>query len=292
MTAYDTNYLLSSRLASGQRGGKPQVAYKDMTISQIMNDLVESNIGSNASFRRMPNMSEGAILSNYGYNINHYSDNGMAFPYANLLTSLQELAQLTQIPTNVDETLFPVYFDTIATDTDKYVFTQFANQRGLDRRFVQGSDKAILISDTSNQLQDIRLIVDWQEEKTAVTSVFQSYSGTTTKIITDTVIDKTRIANSAFGYREVLMQSPTNQVGAEALKFLREPINYPVYAVYATLQDSPGFLFGIDWGYGDFVSLNAFGTVVDARISAISINISNKAEQISVQLQMSEAYTQ
>ena len=88
------------------------------------------------------------------------------------------------------------------------------------------------------------------------------------------------------------MQSPTNQVGAEALKFLREPINYPVYAVYATLQDSPGFLFGIDWGYGDFVSLNAFGTVVDARISAISINISNKAEQISVQLQMSEAYTQ
>jgi hypothetical protein len=293
ITAYDTNYLLSSRITSGQQGSKPQIAYKNVTISQIMYDLVRSNIGLNASARRMPNISEGSILSNYGYNISHYSgENGIAFPFTNLLTALQELSQITQVPTNVDETLFPVYFDTVATDTDKYVFMQFSNQRGLDRRFVRGNDKAILISDTSNQLQDIRLIVDWQEEKTVITSIFQAESGTNTTLTTATVADMTRISNSAFGYREALFQSPTADVAGEAKKFLREPINYPSYSVYATLQDAPGFLFGTDWGYGDFVSINAFGTVVDARIHAISINVSNKAEQISVQMQVSEAYTQ
>ncbi|MFN9111031.1 MAG: hypothetical protein ACK5XN_13290, partial [Bacteroidota bacterium] len=62
--------------------------------------------------------------------------------------------------------------------------------------------------------------------------------------------------------------------------------------VYATIQDSPGFLFGIDWGYGDFVTINAFGSIVDVRINAISITVTNKSEQIATQMQVSEAYTQ
>lgn len=292
MTAYDTNFLLSSRLTSGQFGNNPQLSYKDVTISQIMYDIVKSNIGSSASERRMPSFNEGREISNYGYKINHYSENGLALPFLNLMTALQELSQMTQVPTEVNETLLPVYFDTIAVDTNQYVFSQFANQRGVDRRFFKSNDKSILLSDTAGQLQDIRLIVDWQEEKTAVTSTYQSRSGTATTIFTETILDKTRIANSPFSYREVLLQSPTSNVGAEAEKFLKEPVNYPIYAVYATLQDAPGFLFGVDWGYGDFVTINAFGSIVDARINAISINISNKAEQISVQMQVSEAYTQ
>lgn len=292
MTAYDTNYLLASRLCSGQFGGNPQNAYKNVTVSQIMYSLVKDNIGSGAGLRRMPNFNEGRELTNYGYSINHYDENGITLPFSNLFTALQELSQMTRVPTEVNETLFPVYFDTVATDTNQYVFLQFPNQRGIDRRFVKSSDRSILLSDTSGQMQDIRLIVDWQEEKTAVTSVYQSRSGTQVNLFRDTVLDKTRIANSPFSYRETLLQSSSQSVTGEAIKFLKEPVNYPVYAVYATLQDTPGFLFGIDWGFGDFVTINAFGSIVDARINAISINISNKAEQISVQMQVSEAYTQ
>lgn len=292
MTAYDTNYLLASRLTSAQQGGSPQTAYTKITISQIMNDLVQRNIGQSASTRRLANFSGGRELSGYGYKIEHYSKNGISFPYANLLTALQELSQMTQFPVDVNDILYPVYFDTIATDTNQYVFSQFANQRGIDRRFVKGNNKATLLSDTSSQLQDIRLIVDWQDEKTVATGVYQTTSGTSTVITTSTVSDRTRIANSPFSYREVLFQAKSDNVAGEATNFLKEPINYPVYSVYATLQDSPGFLFGIDWGYGDFVTINAFGTTVDVRINGISITVSNKAEQISAQMQVSEAYTQ
>lgn len=292
MTAYDTNYLLASRLTSAQQGGFPQNAYTGITISQIMNDLVQRNIGQSASNRRLANFSGGRELSGYGYKIEHYSKNGISFPYANLLTALQELSQMTQFPVDVNETLYPVYFDTVATDTNQYLFSQFANQRGIDRRFVKGNNKATLLSDTSGQLQDIRLIVDWQDEKTVATGVYQTSSGTSTVITTSTVSDKTRIANSPFSVREVLFQAKSANVQGEAIEFLKEPINYPVYSVYATLQDSPGFLFNIDWGYGDFLTINAFGTTVDVRINGVSINVSNKAEQISAQMQVSEAYTQ
>jgi hypothetical protein len=293
MTAYDTNYLLASRITSAQFGNSPQTAYKNVTNSAIMYDLVQNNIGSNSSIRRLPNFSEGKQLSNYGYLITHYSSKGIAFAYANLLTALQELSQMTQFPVDVNETLYPVYFDTIATSTNQYVFTQFANQRGLDRRFVNANNKAVLLSDTSSQLQDIRLIIDWQEEKTSVISVYQGLSGTTPTISASApVIDKTRIANSPFAYREVLLQSKTSDLIGEATKYLKEPINYPVYSVYATVQDSPGFLFGVDWGYGDFVTINAFGSIVDVRINGISITITNKAEQIVTQMRVSEAYTQ
>lgn len=293
MTAYDTNYLLASRITSAQFGDKPETAYKDMTNSNIMFDLVRNNIGSNAGVRRLTNFSEGRELSNYGYKINHYTnDKGMPFAYANLLTALQELSQMTQVPVDINETLAPVYFDTIATSSNQYVFTQFPNQRGVDRRFIDGSNKSVLLSDTSSQLQDIRLIVDWQEEKTAVISVYQALLNNVPVISTATFLDKTRIANSPFSYREVLLQAKTSSVAGEAEKFIKEPINYPVYAVYATVQDSPGFLFGIDWGYGDFVTINAFGSIVDVRINAISITVTNKSEQIATQMQVSEAYTQ
>ena len=53
-------------------------------------------------------------------------------------------------------------------------------------------------------------------------------------------------------------------------------------------QDSPGFLYGIDWNYGDYFTINVFGTTVDARINAITATITNKSEQIDVSMQVSE----
>jgi len=292
ITAYDTNYLLASRLTSNQLGGNPLTAFTNITVSQIMYQLVRDNMGTAASTRQMPNFFEGQPLANYGYLINHYNEDGAPFAYVNLLTALQELSRMTVTPVEVNETLFPVFFDTVAVDTNSYSFQLFANQRGADRRFVNGSQRAMIINDAMGQLQDVRFIADWQEEKTAVVGVWESFENNVQSISSKTVIDKTRIVNSPFSYREVLFSSPTAAVEAEATKFLRDPINYPTYSVYATLQDAPGFLYGIDWGYGDFVTLNAFGTMVDARINAISFNITSKSEQIQTQLQVSEAYTQ
>jgi hypothetical protein len=295
ITAYDTNFLLASRVTSNQFNGSPQTPYKNVTLSRIMYELVRDNIGSNANARQMTGLTEAREIPRYGYLIEHYSEKGMPYAYANLLTALQELYQMSTQQVQVDELVFPVYFDTVAIDTNSYVFQQFPNQRGVDRRFIKGSNKANVISDTMGHMRDVRFVADWQDEKTSVQGVWTN-STTTNGVTTQTIVphistDKKRVGNSPYSLREVLFTSPTSSVAAETNKYLKQPINYPVFSAYATLQDVPGFLYGIDWGYGDYLTMNVFGTIVDVRIDAITVTLTNKTEEIKVKLQASEEFS-
>jgi Siphovirus ReqiPepy6 Gp37-like protein len=285
ITAYDTNYLLASRLTSGQFNNSPTTAYTNTQISTIMSSLVSSNIGSGSNTRRMASFSESVDLGNYGYLVEHYTATGISYPYVNLLSALQELSQLTQTPSQANEDLFPVFFDTVSVTSNSFIFQLFANQRGEDRRYTNGSRKGLLLSDTLGQLQRLRFEADWQDEKTSVTALYRENN----VALIATNRDERRIANSPFSVRETFVTARTNDVNSATINALREPINFPKYTVYATIQDVPAFLFGVDWNYGDYVTVNAFGTQVDARIHAITITLTNKAEQIDVNMQVSES---
>ena len=292
ITAYDTNYLLASRLTSNQFGGKPQTAFTNVTLSTIMYELVRDNMGVKAELRRMPLFSEGQAISGWGNNIEYYSPTGQTFAYANLLSALQELQQMSLTPVEVDDTIYPLYFDVIAVDTNSFVFMQYANQRGVDRRFYAGNSKAVVLSDTMGHLRDVRFSADWLDEKTSVTAVYTNTpTGGNTTITTSIANDKTRIANSPFSLRETLLTASSANPSAEALKAVRDPMNYPQFSAYATIQDVPGFLFDVDWGYGDYLTLNVFGTQVDVRVNAIRANITDKSEQIQTKLQVSESFS-
>lgn len=285
ITAYDTNYLLASRLTSGQFNNSPTTGYVNTQISTIISNLVSTNIGSQSGGRRMAGFSEAVDLGNYGYSVEHYTATGIAYPYVNLLSAIQELSQLTQTPSQTNEDLFPVFFDTVAVNTNSFIFQLFANQRGEDRRYSNGLTKGLLLSDTLGQLQRLRFEADWQDEKTSITALYRVDNN----VIIATNRDERRIANSPFSVREAFVTSPTIDVNSATINALREPINFPKYTVYATIQDVPAFLFGVDWNYGDYVTVNAFGTQVDARIHAMTITLTNKAEQIDVSMQVSES---
>jgi Siphovirus ReqiPepy6 Gp37-like protein len=280
ITAYDTNYLLASRIILNSSG-----SFYSEYISTVMTQLVKTNIGSSASVRQMTNFSESNDLSEYGYKISHYSSDGVSYGYANLHSTLQELSNLTLQPTDVGEILYPIYFDTIAVNTNSFIFQLFPNQRGTDRRYTVGSSKGLLISDTFGQMQNVRFVSDWQDEKTSVTAVYKD--NTSTQKVT--IQDARRIANSPYSVREMYFSSQNDKIVANANSILRDPSVYPQFTVYATLQDIPSFLFGVDWNYGDYITINAFGTQVDTRIHGISITVTNKTEQIDVSMQVSES---
>lgn len=280
ITAYDTNYLLASRIILNSRD-----AFYSEYISTVMSQLVKTNLGSGASVRQMTNFTESTDLSEYGYKISHYSSDGVAYAYANLHSTLQELSNLTLQPTNVGETLYPIYFDTVAVTTNSFIFQLFPNQRGADRRYTEGSSKGLLISDTFGQMQNVRFVSDWQDEKTSVTALYKK-DGVSNAV---TVQDPRRIANSPYSVREMVFSSPNDKLTVNANSVLRDPSVYPQFSVYATLQDIPSFLFGVDWNYGDYITINAFGTQVNTRIQGITITVTNKAEQIDVNMQVSES---
>lgn len=291
ITAKDANYLLSSRIIKNASEGDTQ-----STISNLMSNFVAYNLGSKSGSRQMTNFTESAGLGNYGYPISHYIDDdtqvsnfALAFEMYNLLETLRELSNTTLNPSEVNETLYPVYFDTVATSTNSFVFQLFANQRGSDRRYVKNSAKGLILSDTLEQMRDIRLSMNWSDEITSVYSRYKKSDGT---VLEHTAIDYRRTANSSYSVREKYFATSAETLGGlQALinAELREEKNYPTYSVYAYLQDIPSFLFGVDWNYGDYVTINAFGTQVDARINAINITLTNKSEQIEVKFDIAES---
>ena len=290
ITAYDTNYLLSSRLTTNKEGGEVQFPYLDTYPSSIMYKLVRDNIGSGAGNRQAFNFTETPPLNPYGYSMEQISGNtdGYYAFYKNLYDAVKELSDMTVQPISLDQPAIPIYFDVVAVSPSSFVFTQFPQQRGSDRRYQVGSANPTILSDAQGQLRDIRFVADWKEEKTVIVPVTQNVVDNQNFVNSKFVIDYRRFQNTPYSRRELLINPTTGNLESEGQTELRNPANFPTFAAYATLQDSPGFLYGVDWNYGDYFTINVFGTNVDARINAISATITSKSEQIDVSMQVSE----
>lgn len=285
ITAYDLNYLLGSRIVLESFIGADTIGY---TIPEFMSYLVRKNIGTESKERQMTNFSQVDGVK-YGNKIKYFSSTGVDYVYYNLHTALKSLSEMSLTPIEVNDEIYPVYFDTIALSNNAFLFQSFPNHRGSDRRLNLGNSKGIVVSDTMEQMRNVRFNVDWQSEKTSIHSSY-TVSGNPNPITTKVnKKDLRRIANSPFSVRERYVASPNQEISNTANAALRSPSSYPTYAVSATLQDIPSFLFGIDWNYGDYLTINVFGTQVDARINTISISLSNKSEQIDVGFDITES---
>jgi hypothetical protein len=291
ITAVDTNYLLQSRLTSNRTDGPQDVQfpYTNTYPAAIMYQLVKDNIGSSAGARQANNFSEALPLT-YGYTVNEIAGNtdGIYFFFVNLYDALKELSDMTVKPFSISDPALPVYFDVVAVSPSSYVFTLFPQQRGSDRRFVYGSANPTILSDAQGQLRDVRFVADWTNEKTVIVPVYQSKVNDDNQVTSDYVIDYRRVQNTPYSRREVLLNTTAGNAKAESKKELRNPAYFPTFTAYASVQDSPGFLYGVDWNYGDYFTVNIFGTQIDARINAITITLTSKAEQIDVSMQASE----
>jgi hypothetical protein len=258
--------------------------------SNIMYQLVYDNIGTGAGIRRALNFSESLPISNYGYSINAITGNtdGIYFFFMNLYDAIKQLSDLTLNPIDIDKPALPIYFDVVAVSPSSFVFTQYPQQRGSDRRFRVGIANATILSDAKGQLRDVRFVADWKEEKTVIIPVAQNNTNGNNTVSFEYVTDFRRIQNSPYSRREVIANTTIGNFSGEGKKELKNPANFPTFSAYATLQDAPGFMYGVDWNYGDFFTINIFGTVVDSRINAITISVTNKSEQFDVSLQVNE----
>jgi hypothetical protein len=293
ITAYDTNYLLGARITSTRSDTVQkdvQYPFVNTYPSNIMYQLVYDNIGTGAGVRRASNFSESLPISNYGYSINAITGNtdGIYFFFMNLYDAVKQLSDLTLNPIDIDKPALPIYFDVVAVSPSSFVFTQYPQQRGSDRRFRVGIANATILSDAKGQLRDVRFVADWKEEKTVVIPVAQSNTNGNNTVSFEYVADVRRVQNSPYSRREIIANTTIGNFAGEGKKELKNPANFPTFSAYATLQDAPGFMYGIDWNYGDYFTINVFGTVVDARINAITISVTNKSEQFDVSLQVSE----
>jgi len=167
------------------------------------------------------------------------------------------------------------------------MFQVFPDQRGFDRRLGQGGGGGLILGSNTGIIREITTITDWTDE---ITSVFPwgANGSTVNRFVTNPLLPVPPIS-SPFARREAISDAgngdndETLSIAYSELQARRGSWN-----VSCTLQDTNDFVYGIDWGYGDRLYLNAFGTNVDCRIMGVEVEVANKQEVIRLSLNVTE----
>jgi hypothetical protein len=244
--------------------------YADDMIKAIVREQAEANA---PSARRLP--------------ITVQTDAGLcpvvdkAFAYRPVLEVLQEIAQSSA------ELGIYLAFDLVGTGGSGLEFRTYTLTRGVDRRFPNGL-KPLLVGPEYGNVGAATFRRSWDSEVTSVT-IGGPGEGNRKKITT--VVSQERALRSPWRYIEAYLDSSNSTTaaerGSEAQYVLRA--NRPWFTVEATLLSTPGAEYGVDWQWGDFLTLQAFGLSVNCRVEAVTFRISGGEEQVDAVLR-SEQY--
>lgn len=164
-----------------------------------------------------------------------------------------------------------VAFDIVADTPTTLTFRTFTGQRGVDHRF-PGGINPVLISPEMGNLGETLLSVDYRNEITWVTA---GGKGDGNQRLIANVQDLTRQGASPFGLREYFKDatqySTTTGLSAEANAVLRSGRARTIFQ--GKLIDTPDSRYGVDWAWGDYVTAQAFGQLIDCRIDAVSVSV-------------------
>ena len=228
----------------------------DDQIKQIARD----NIGTNASGTRNisayisidPDLSLGASVAK-------------SFAWRDCLKVMQEFADASTTAGTY------IAFDMVCSSAQSIVFRTFTQQRGVDHRFPDGINP-VLISPEMGNLGETLLSVDYRNEITWVTA---GGKGEGQQRLIANVQDTARQGVSPFGLREYFKDatqySSTTGLSAEANAVLRAGRAKTIFQ--GRLIDMPDSRYGVDWGWGDYVTATAFGQSIDCRIDAVSVSV-------------------
>lgn len=170
-------------------------------------------------------------------------------------------------------------FDIISPTPDTMQFLTFTGQRGVDHRFPAGQNPVIIGPEFGN-MGACTLSKDWRNE---ITYAKAGGRGEGSNRLTASAQDDTRIGMSPFGLREKFVNATqyTTSTGlqAEAEAVVRQ--GRPRMLFRGKILDVPDTRYGVHWGWGDYVTIQAFNQGFDARIDAIDVSVERGKETIA-----------
>lgn len=240
--------------------GTAQAQYASAPADDQIKQLARENIGSSASASR----TLSSLISIDG-DLSLGANVAKSFAWRDCLKVMQEFADAS--------TTAGVYvaFDMVCSSAQSMIFRTFTQQRGVDHRFPSGVNP-VLISPEMGNLGEVVFSQDYRDEVTWVTA---GGKGDGTARLLATVQDLARQGVSPFGLREYFQDATqydtTTGLSAEADAVLR---NGRVKTIFqGRLIDMPDSRYGVDWAWGDYVTAQAFGRLIDCRIDAVSVSV-------------------
>lgn len=200
-----------------------------------------------------------------------------AFAWRPVLDVIQEIA--------ADATEDSTYlaFDIVNAGSTVYEFRTYIDQRGIDRRFPNGV-VPLLIGPEYGNVGQITVRREWSGEVTAVTVLGP---GQGARRQNTTVVNDARSNRSPWRYREYVISSNESDTVAERRAEARAALRAgrPFVSIEARLLSTQNSLYGRDWNWGDYLSLQSgFGFTIDSRVDAIQVTVTRDREQIDAVL--------
>jgi len=195
-----------------------------------------------------------------------------AFAYQEIYSTLVKIAQ------DAIERGTYVSFGIVAKSVNKLEFRVYVGQRGVDRR-----DQITLTSDSEN-LSSVQYTENYSDVATAVLAAGQGE-----EILRETayVVDQARVEKSPFGYIEAFRDArhiaDPDKLITEANTRLNE--GQPVISAKADVQERYDAVFGVHFGFGDYVTVKVDEKLFEARVKAYNVSIAegNRTVQIALE---------
>lgn len=274
VTAFDALHLLGRRIVAYAAGSAQ--ASKGGAADDLIKAVVRENLGGLAT-------DAGRDLSGYltvAPDVGAGASVEKAFSRRNVLTVCQELAAASA------EGGRYVAFDVVADGPDALTFRTYAGQRGADHRWPGGSPP-VLLSPEAGTLEMVTTVFDATDE---VTFVYVGGQGEGEARAVATATDGARAAASPFNRIEAFRDARnTEDEGAlqdEAAARLRE--GRPRRLFEAAVVETAGLRFGVDFGFGDFVTAQHERERLDCRIETVRVAVVGGEERVEVRLRSEE----
>lgn len=181
-----------------------------------------------------------------------------------------------------------VYFDLEYPAPGVFLLQTWANIRGIDRRI--GSGEPIIFSQEAGNISEPLLRFDYTEE---INFVVGGGSGTDDDRTLDPENDEVRSQQSIWNRREEFQDARecgTTLLCIASRAFSRMQAGRPVVSFEGDLVDTPTHRFGIDWGYGDYVTVQYFGIELNGRVNQFQVNMdSDGLETVRARVSITEA---
>lgn len=195
-----------------------------------------------------------------------------AFAYQEIYSTLVKIAQ------DAIERGTYISFGIVAKSVNKLEFRVYIGQRGIDRR------NQITLSSDDENLSVVQYTENYTDVATAVLAAGQGE-----EILRETVyvVDQSRIEKGPFSYIEAFRDArhiaDSDKLITEANTRLNE--GQPVISAKADVQERYDAVFGVHFGFGDYVTVKVDEKLFEARVKAYNVSIAegNRTVQIALE---------
>lgn len=211
------------------------------------------------------------------------------FQYRNTLEVIREMADASGWPSEDDDFIgLPVFFDCIYVGPARFEFRTWSPLRGVDRTI--GTQVAPLIfSKEAGNLSSPVLRFDYAEEQNII---YGLGTGDGTSRMVDPENDVPRENLSIWNLHEGIVPATeeTTILGVAIRAFNRMQERRPRVYFQGNLLDTPQTRFGVDWGYGDVVSIRYRGQEFDGRVDKFYVHVDSLGgEVLTAQVSITKA---